>query len=200
MWRRAKEKTLAQDFNPNHLPTGSPDSTGGRFTTEENASLSVPPSAKVTEKQSSPKSDMPKKAESDRSYLKDAIYPAPDFSDFLPTPSTASLKILKGLKLAYGFSEETLAFFAKFLAEEEAKKALAGAPKNVLKEEKTLSNFFEKKGKASSPKEHVNKYADKSKANPQTSVEKAKLEREALSKIDLRLPKPSKELFESYEK
>ncbi|QCE32784.1 hypothetical protein FAI41_03840 [Acetobacteraceae bacterium] len=147
MWRRAKEKTLAQDFNPNHLPTGSPDSTGGRFTTEENASLSVPPSAKVTEKQSSPKSDMPKKAESDRSYLKDAIYPAPDFSDFLPTPSAAGLKILKGLKLAYGFSEETLAFFAKFLAEEEGKKALAGAPKNVLKEEKTLSNLFEKKAK-----------------------------------------------------
>ncbi|QCE32539.1 hypothetical protein FAI41_02510 [Acetobacteraceae bacterium] len=38
MWRRAKEKKLAQDFNPNHEPAGSPDSTGGQFSPKESAS------------------------------------------------------------------------------------------------------------------------------------------------------------------
>ncbi|QCE33151.1 hypothetical protein FAI41_05815 [Acetobacteraceae bacterium] len=94
------------------------------------------------------------------------------------------MKILKGLKLAYGFSEETLAFLAKFLAEEEGKKALAAAPKNVLKEEKTLSNFFDKKGKASSPKEYVNKYADKSKAETKLAEREKKFSQKNLHALE----------------
>lgn len=211
MWARKKEKILAQDYNPEEKRIPAGQSGGGEWTQSgsnivassssvtslkrdaENAAGNVKFAAPTKEdgrnNQSIKAEHFSNQQKEDKSYLRDAIYPAPDLFDLPVLP----IGEWKSLKEAYGFSKETLLWLADYFSREASQKALAGASGRTLKKGENFSGIFERKGKPSSPKKHVNKYADKSKAEAQAGERVANAQRkrtperlQALENIRLR--------------